>query len=97
MGSNLTIHPASSEEVIAAHRNVFDIWSKGLSLDDHIRYRLESPSHERATWFVGCIDGRVVTSPPRVQQRIHEHVEDGGEPQVPHHRAQCARIQPGSA
>ena len=62
MGSNLIIHPASSEEVIAAHRNVFDIWSKGLSLDDHIRYRLESPSHERATWFVGCVDGRVVTS-----------------------------------
>jgi predicted N-acetyltransferase YhbS len=62
MGTSLTIHPASSEEVIAAHRNVFDIWSKGLSLDDHIRYRLESPSHERANWFVGCVDGRVVTS-----------------------------------
>jgi predicted N-acetyltransferase YhbS len=62
MGSNLTIHVASSEEVVAAHRNVFDIWSKGLSLDDHIRYRLESPSHKRAKWFVGCVDGRVVTS-----------------------------------
>jgi predicted N-acetyltransferase YhbS len=62
MGSNLKIHPASSEEAVAAHRNVFDIWSKGFGLEEHIRYRLESSKHRRAVWFVGCIDGQVVTS-----------------------------------
>jgi GNAT superfamily N-acetyltransferase len=62
MAEELGIHPASSEERIAAHTNVFDIWSKGLSLEEHIRYRLESPSHSRATWFVGCVEGRVVAS-----------------------------------
>ena len=59
----LDIHPASSDELAAAHRNVFDIWSKGLSLEEHLRYRLdESPSHSRAQWFVGSLEGRVVVS-----------------------------------
>ncbi len=62
MTTSLDIHPASREELLAAHRNVFDIWNKGLSLEDHLRYRLNSPSHRRADWFVGCLDGRVVTS-----------------------------------
>jgi predicted acetyltransferase len=58
----LDVHPASGEELIAAHRNVFDIWSKGLPIEDHVRNRLESPSHTRATWYVGTVDGQVVTS-----------------------------------
>jgi predicted N-acetyltransferase YhbS len=62
MTTSLDIHPASPEELLAAHRNVFDIWNKGLSLEDHLRYRLNSPSHRRAAWFVGCLDGRVVAS-----------------------------------
>jgi predicted N-acetyltransferase YhbS len=62
MTSALDVHPASHEETIAAHRNVFAIWSKGRSLDEHIRFRLESPSHSRATWFVGTLDGQVVVS-----------------------------------
>ena len=62
MTDHLDIHPASADELVAAHKNVFDIWSKGLGLDEHVRYRLNSPSHRRATWFVGCVDGRVVTS-----------------------------------
>jgi GNAT superfamily N-acetyltransferase len=62
MTHDLNIHPASPDELVAAHRNVFDIWSKGLPLDEHVRYRLNSPSHRRATWFVGTLDGRVVTS-----------------------------------
>jgi predicted N-acetyltransferase YhbS len=62
MTNGLDIHPASREELIAAHRNVFDIWSKGLPMEEHVRYRLNSPSHSRATWFVGTVDGRVVTS-----------------------------------
>ena len=62
MTADLDIHPASPDELIAAHRNVFDIWSKGLSLEEHLRYRLDSPSHRRATWFVGCVAGQVVAS-----------------------------------
>jgi predicted N-acetyltransferase YhbS len=62
MTQDLDIHPASPEEIASAHRNVFDVWSKGRSLEDHVRHRLNSPTHRRAEWFVGCVDGRVVTS-----------------------------------
>lgn len=62
MTQDLDIHPASPDEVASAHRNVFDIWSKGRSLEDHVRHRLNSPTHSRAEWFVGTVDGRVVTS-----------------------------------
>jgi GNAT superfamily N-acetyltransferase len=62
MATDLTIHAASGDELAAAHRNVFDIWSKGLPLEDHVRSRLNSPSHSRATWFVGCLADRVVVS-----------------------------------
>ncbi len=76
MTTSLDIHPASPEELLAAHGNVFDIWSKGLSLEDHLRYRLNSPSHRRAAWIVGCLDGRVVTSlgcyPLRFRIQGHE-------------------------
>jgi predicted N-acetyltransferase YhbS len=58
----LDIHPASREELVAAHSNVYDIWSKGLGLEEHVRARVDSPSHRRATWYVGTIEGRVVTS-----------------------------------
>ena len=62
MATDLDIHPASPHELEAAHRNVFDVWSKGLSLEDHVRHRLGSPSHSRAAWYVGTIDGQVVAS-----------------------------------
>jgi len=62
MAHDLDIHPASGDELVAAHRNVFDIWGKGLSLEEHVQSRLNSPSHRRATWFVGSLAGRVVTS-----------------------------------
>lgn len=71
MTSTLDVHPASHEETIAAHRNVFDIWSKGLPLDEHIRFRLNSPSHSRATWFVGTLDGQVVVSLGSYPVRFH--------------------------
>jgi hypothetical protein len=48
MAARLDIHPASRDELIAAHTNVFDIWSKGRNLDDHVRHRLQSPTHRRA-------------------------------------------------
>lgn len=62
MPDQLDIHPASAEELIAAHRNVHDIWNKGLDIDAHVESRLNLPSHQRANWFVGCVDGQVVTS-----------------------------------
>jgi GNAT superfamily N-acetyltransferase len=62
MSNLLEIHAASPEEIAAAHRNVFDVWSKGLPLDEHVQSRLTSPKHRLAEWFVGCIDGRVVVS-----------------------------------
>jgi predicted N-acetyltransferase YhbS len=71
MASDLDIHPASPDEVVAAHRNVFDIWSKGLAMDEHLRYRLNSPTHRRAEWFVGTLDGRVVASLGCYRMRFH--------------------------
>jgi GNAT superfamily N-acetyltransferase len=76
MTPTLDIHPAAPDEIVAAHRNVFDIWSKGLSLDEHVRFRLASPKHRLATWYVGCIERRVVVSlgayPLRFQIRGEE-------------------------
>ena len=58
----LDIHPASDAERLAAYRNVYDVWSRGRSLREHVAQRLKSPRHNRARWFVGCLDGEVVTS-----------------------------------
>ena len=62
MSDRLDIHPASPDEITAAHGNVYDVWSQGRSPEAHLRYRLESPTHSRARWYVGTLDGRVVTS-----------------------------------
>lgn len=58
----LEIQPASPEQREASFRNTHDVWSRGLSLEEHVAYRLKSPLHNRAQWFVGTLDGRVVTS-----------------------------------
>jgi predicted N-acetyltransferase YhbS len=76
MTRDLDMHAASPDELVAAHRNVFDIWSRGRSLDEHVRYRLNSPTHRRAQWFVGCLDGRVVTSLAAHPVRFHVGGED---------------------
>lgn len=62
MSTPLDIHPADDAERIDAFRNVHDVWGQGLSVDDHLKRRLSSPQHNRATWYVGCLDGRVVAS-----------------------------------
>jgi len=62
MSDFLDIHPASPDEVLAAHRNVFDFWGKGRTLEEHVDILLSSPSHRRATWYVGCVDETVVVS-----------------------------------
>jgi predicted N-acetyltransferase YhbS len=56
------IHPASPEERLAAYRNVHDVWSGGLPLEEHVQRRLQSVRHNRAAWFVGSVGGRVVSS-----------------------------------
>jgi predicted acetyltransferase len=62
MAIPLLIHAASPDELQAAHQNVFDIWGKGLSLEEHVQSRLISPKHRLATWYVGTLDDRVVVS-----------------------------------
>ena len=62
MAERLEIHPASEPERIQAFRNVHDVWGGGVDLETHVRHRLQSVQHNRATWFVGCLGGRVVTS-----------------------------------
>jgi predicted N-acetyltransferase YhbS len=58
----LAIHPASDAERIELYRNVHDVWGRGLPLEEHVHRRLASPQHNRATWFVGCVEGRVIAS-----------------------------------
>jgi len=62
MSESLDLHVASPDEIVAAHQNVFDLWSKGRSMEKHVEFRLTSPSHSRATWIVGCVRQQVVTS-----------------------------------
>ena len=62
MTNPLGIHPASPEERLAAYRNVYDVWSGGFSLKEHMERRVSSVQHDRAEWFVGTLQGKVVTS-----------------------------------
>jgi GNAT superfamily N-acetyltransferase len=71
MPEQLDIHVASLEEQAAAHRNVFDLWSQGRPLDEHVAYRLNSPKHRLATWYVGCVDRQVVVSLGAYPLRFH--------------------------
>ncbi len=62
MTPSLDIHRANDAERIELYRNVHDVWGGGLRMDAHLKRRLSSPQHNRAQWYVGCIDGHVVTS-----------------------------------
>ncbi len=62
MPTELDIHPAARSERLQAYRNVHEVWGGGVDLDAYVRWRVESVQHNRATWFVGCLAGRVVTS-----------------------------------
>lgn len=59
---DLDVHPASDAERVAAFENVHDVWGRGLSLEEHVARRTASVQHQRAEWFVGTLDDRVVTS-----------------------------------
>ncbi|QDU80321.1 hypothetical protein Pla110_20480 [Polystyrenella longa] len=62
MSSKLDCHPASAEEILTAHRNVFDVWPTDSDIDLHVAKRKDSPKSLRANYFVGTIDGKVATS-----------------------------------
>ena len=62
MAVQLEIHPANDAERVELFRNVYDVWGRGLSLQEHLKRRLASTQHRRAAWFVGCWQGRVATS-----------------------------------
>lgn len=62
MPQSLDIHVANDAERVELYRNVHDVWGGGLSIDAHLKRRLASPQHNRATWYVGCLDGDVVSS-----------------------------------
>lgn len=62
MSENLDIHPASPEERLQVYENVHEFWPMAPSVEEHLRLRLESPKHQRAHWYAGCLDGKVVAS-----------------------------------
>lgn len=70
---SLDLHAASAEERISAYRNVHDVWGGGLSLDQHVERRLKSAQHNRADWYVGCVDGRVAVSLGCYPLQFHLH------------------------
>ncbi len=61
MDETLTIRVANEDERRAAHGNVHDVWSRGLPVEELARFRMASPLHRRATWYVGLVNDRVVT------------------------------------
>ena len=62
MTLQLDIHPASQDERRAAFANVHEVWGRGLTLEEHLERRLNSPAHNWARWYVGTLAGEVVTS-----------------------------------
>ncbi len=58
----LDIHVATDDERVEAFANVFDVWAMAPTVDEHVERRLASVQHSRAEWYVGCLDGQVVTS-----------------------------------
>lgn len=75
MSETLDIHPASEAERLAAYRNVHDVWSGGLPMEQHLAKRLASPQHNRAEWFVGCVAGEVAASLACYPLAFHLHGE----------------------
>ncbi len=58
----LDCHPADAAEREAAFGNVHEVWGGGLPIEEYLAWRLNSATHARACWYVGCREGRVVTS-----------------------------------
>ena len=56
------IQPASENQRLAAYRNVHEVWSDDLPLDEFLARRLRSVMHNRAEWFVLCVGQSVASS-----------------------------------
>jgi len=62
MSDPLVCHVAENDELLAAYRNVHEVWGGDLALEEYLRWRLGSLQHRRARWYVGCLKRQVVTS-----------------------------------
>ena len=60
MARTLNIHLASFEERIQLYRNIYKLWPMAPSLEEHLQIRLNRPKDNRAVWYTGCLDGKVV-------------------------------------
>ncbi|GIS61224.1 MAG: hypothetical protein CM1200mP2_34490 [Planctomycetaceae bacterium] len=58
----LDCHIANDTERAAAFGNVHECWGDERSVEDYVAWRMQSIQHARASWYVGCVDGRVATS-----------------------------------
>lgn len=80
MSHSLEIHAASRDERIDFYRQTYETWGRGhVTVDEHIAARMNSAQHNRATWFVGCVNGRLVCglgSYP-MQFRLHGQCVNG--------------------
>jgi len=61
-GPRLDCHIADDSERAAAFGNVYECWGDERPIEEYVAWRLQSVQHARATWCVGCVDGRVATS-----------------------------------
>jgi len=57
----LDLHLASPAERTQAFRNFHDVWGRELPIEEHVHARLGNPKYNNAQWYVGCLQGRVVT------------------------------------
>ncbi len=57
-----TCQEASPEDKAIAFEQVHVAWPHAADRSEHLKLRLASPQHQRAAWFVGKLDGEVVTS-----------------------------------
>jgi len=62
MTVQLEIHEASTEERKQIYANVFDFWQWADTVEEHVRLRLQSAQHQRARWYAGYADGKIVSS-----------------------------------
>jgi predicted acetyltransferase len=62
MTEHLDLHRANPDELAQAFRNVHDVWPWAPDPEEHTRRRLADPRFKNATWYVGTLDGRVVTA-----------------------------------